>query len=126
MSRPRPVDTSAVPTMMTTAHGLACGPNGGPTPRHRISRNNQAKTSDTKNVPTPPTIQPSMSQPLALGPRPQAWPPSRDNAFRSEGIYLGFISLFTITWSYSPFLIPGAQASRQSLGYRYAAPAADT
>jgi hypothetical protein len=50
---------------MKMAHGRAFGPNGGPIPRHRICRNMQAKISDTTNVPTPPTTQPSMSKPLA-------------------------------------------------------------
>ena len=60
------MDTSAVISTMKTAHGRACRPNGGPTPRHRICRNTQAKISDTAKVPTPPTTKPSMSQPLAL------------------------------------------------------------
>src|SRR6266568_507071 len=61
MSRPNPAETSAVATEMKTPHRRACGPNGGPIPRHRICRNMQAKTSDTTNVPIPPTTQPSMS-----------------------------------------------------------------
>src|SRR5438132_669727 len=57
-------------TTMPMAQGLALGPNGGPTPRQRSRRNQEAQTSDRANVTTTSTTQLSMSQPPRLTPAP--------------------------------------------------------
>ncbi len=64
------VDRLAVAATMNQAQYRARGPNGGPIPRQRRRRNQQATSRDTAKVTTPPNTKPGMPKPPHLTPWP--------------------------------------------------------
>src|SRR5215469_3007762 len=55
---------AAVITTTVIAHGLLCGPNGYPAPRHRSNRKPHAEIRDTARVTATPTTQLGIHPPL--------------------------------------------------------------